>query len=59
VQAPAQQAEPQSIQKGMTTDQVEAALGKPEQKVDLGTKQIYVYKNLKVTFKDGKVSDVE
>jgi hypothetical protein len=53
------QAEPQSIEKGMTTDQVQDALGKPDKIVNLGTKQIYVYKDLKVTFLNGKVSDVQ
>jgi len=54
-----QQAEPQSIEKGMTTDQVEAAMGKPEKIVNLGMKRIYVYKDLKVTFLNGKVFDVQ
>ena len=58
-QAQPEQAEPQTIQMGMTTDQVQAALGKPDKIVNLGAKQIYVYKDLKVTFKDGKVSDVQ
>jgi hypothetical protein len=52
-------AQPQSIEKGMTPDQVEAAMGQPDKKVNLGTKQIYVYKDLKVTFINGKVSDVQ
>ena len=52
-------AEPQSIEKGMTPDQVEAAMGQPDKKVNLGSKQIYVYKDLKVTFLNGKVSDVQ
>jgi hypothetical protein len=52
-------AEPQSIEKGMTPDQVQAALGKPDKIVNLGTKQLYVYKDLKVTFINGKVSDVQ
>jgi hypothetical protein len=55
-QAPAP---PASIEKGMTPDQVEAAMGQPDKKVNLGTKQIYVYKDLKVTFINGKVSDVQ
>ncbi len=54
-----QQAEPQSIEKGMTPDQVEAAMGKPEKIVNLGAKKLYVYKDLKVTFLNGKVSDVQ
>jgi hypothetical protein len=54
-----QQAEPAEVKLGMTPDQVEAALGKPDKKVTLGPKQIYIYKDMKVTFKDGKVSDVQ
>jgi hypothetical protein len=54
-----QQAEPQTIQLGMTTDQVTAALGKPDKDVKLGAKEIYIYKDMKVTFKDGKVADVQ
>ena len=56
---PPQQAEPQTIQLGMTTDQVQAALGKPEKIFNLGAKQIYTYKDVKVTFLNGKVSDVQ
>lgn len=56
-QAPAP--EPQQIEKGQTPDQVKAALGNPDKIVNLGTKQIYVYKDLKVTFLNGKVSDVQ
>ena len=52
-------AQPQSIQVGQTMDQVLAILGEPVKKVDLGPKQIFVYKDLKVTFKDGKVADAE
>jgi hypothetical protein len=52
-------AEPVSIDKGMTPDQVEAAMGKPEKKVTLGVKQIYYYKDMKVIFMNGKVSDVQ
>jgi hypothetical protein len=53
------QPEPQTIHIGQTTDQVVSALGKPETIVDLGAKQIYKYKDLKVTFVNGKVSDVQ
>jgi hypothetical protein len=58
-QAPAQAAPPASIELGQTTDQVVAALGDPQKIVKLGTKQIYVYKDLKITFTNGKVSDVQ
>jgi hypothetical protein len=54
-----QQAEPQTIEKGMTPDQVQSALGKPDKIVNLGTKQLYIYKDMKVTFLNGKVSDVQ
>ena len=40
-------------------DQVEAAMGKPDKKVKLGVKVIYVYKDMKVIFMSGKVSDVQ
>jgi len=43
----------------MTTDQVESTLGKPDKVFNLGAKQIYVYKDVKVTFMNGKVSDVQ
>jgi hypothetical protein len=52
-------AEPVNIEKGMTPDQVEAAMGKPEKKVTLGSKVIYCYKDMKVIFLSGKVSDVQ
>jgi hypothetical protein len=52
-------AEPQTIQLGQSTDDVQAALGKPDKIVNLGPKQIWVYKDLKVTFLKGKVSDVQ
>jgi hypothetical protein len=52
-------AEPVSIEKGMSVDDVEAAMGKPDKKVTLGTKQIYYYKDMKVIFLNGKVSDVQ
>jgi hypothetical protein len=38
---------------------VKAALGQPDKIVNLGAKQIYVYKDIKVTFINGKVSDVQ
>jgi hypothetical protein len=56
---PAAQAEPQTIEKGQSTDQVQTSLGKPDKIVNLGAKQIWVYKDLKVTFLNGKVSDVQ
>jgi hypothetical protein len=40
-------------------DQVTAAMGPPKRIAKVGAKQIYFFKDLKVTFTDGKVSDVE
>jgi hypothetical protein len=54
-----QQTDPQTVEVGMTPDQVTAALGNPDKIVKLPTKQIYIYKDMKVIFKDGKVSDVQ
>jgi uncharacterized membrane protein YgcG len=54
-----QQQEPQQIGVGQTPDQVKASLGNPDKMVNLGAKQIWVYKDLKVTFMNGKVSDVQ
>ena len=51
--------EPQQIEKGQTPEQVKAALGPPEKVVNLGAKQLYVYHDIKVTFLNGKVSDVQ
>jgi len=57
---PAASAPPPSIQLvGQTPDQVQALLGQPEKILNLGKKQIFVYKDLKITFLDGKVSDVQ
>lgn len=46
------------VRLGMTPAEVEAVLGLPEAKVDLGEKVLYKYKNMTVEFHDGKVTDV-
>src|SRR5580658_6453848 len=51
-------AAPASIELGQTTDQVKTSMGEPKRIANLGTKVIYYYDGMKVTFKDGKVSDV-
>ena len=59
-QAPQQPAAPPpTIQLGQTPDEVTGALGQPEKIVNLGLKQIYYYKDMKITFVKGKVSDVQ
>jgi hypothetical protein len=57
--APAAPVAPVEIGLGQTVEQVTAALGQPKNVVDLGPKKIYVFKDMKVTFKDGKVTDVQ
>jgi hypothetical protein len=52
-------AAPVRIELGQTIDQVTAVLGQPAKMVDVGSKKIFVYKDLKITFLDGKVSDVQ
>lgn len=52
-------AQPASVELGQTTDQVTAALGAPTRIANLGPKVIYYYSGMKVTFKEGKVSDVQ
>ena len=52
-------AAPAEITLGQTIDQVTAILGTPSSIVDLGPKKIYLYKNLKVTFNNGRVTDVQ
>jgi len=44
---------------GDTIDDVVARFGQPDQTVDLGSKKIFVYRNLKITFTDGRVTDAQ
>jgi hypothetical protein len=50
---------PATIGLGQTPDQVTAAIGQPTRIVDLGAKKIYTYPDMKITFMNGKVSDVQ
>jgi hypothetical protein len=50
---------PPTIELGQTMDQVTAGFGQPLRIAKLGVKTIYYYKDMKVTFTDGKVSNVE
>jgi len=60
VSSPAAAPEPTvAIALGQTIDQVTAALGNPVTVIDLGAKKIYKYKDMKITFRAGKVTDVE
>ena len=50
---------PVTISLGQTIADVESINGKPDKVIDLGAKKIYVYKDLKITFTDGRVTDVQ
>lgn len=52
-------AAPLTIKLGQKIDEVVAIQGQPQKIVDLGNKKIYVYPDLKITFIDGQVADVE
>jgi hypothetical protein len=56
---PAPPAESQTVNLGDTPERVAAALGQPQKIVNLGNRQIYIYADLKITFENGKVSDVQ
>jgi hypothetical protein len=48
-----------TVQLGQTPEEVKAILGAPDNIIKLGPKEMFVYKNLKVVFVDGKVADVQ
>jgi hypothetical protein len=56
---PASAGGPVVISLGQSTQQVEALLGSPKSIVDLGSRKMYLYKDLKITFTEGRVSDVQ
>jgi hypothetical protein len=59
-EAPRVATTPVTLRLGMTPEQVEAAQGgQPQKVIDLGSKKIYVYSDMKITFVDGKVSDIQ
>ena len=57
--ATASAVESKTIKLGMGPDEVKKSLGNPDKIVDLGAKQIYVYKDMKVVFLNSQVSDVQ
>jgi hypothetical protein len=50
---------PVNISVGQSIDAVTAALGSPVRIIDLGAKKIYTYKDMKIIFMNGRVSDVQ
>jgi len=45
------------IQRGQTPEEVTAILGLPDTKILLGSKTIYVFRDIRIVFIDGKVAD--
>jgi hypothetical protein len=56
---PPADAPPPTIEVGQTMDQVTAGFGQPLRLAKVGVKTIFYYKDMKVTFTNGKVSNVE
>jgi hypothetical protein len=56
---PAAPAAPANIGIGQSIADVTGALGQPSKIVNLGAKKIYIYPDMKITFLNGKVSNVE
>jgi hypothetical protein len=54
-----QQTVPATVTLGQTVDQVTAAMGQPDKRFGGTGKTVYFYKDLKITFTGGKVSDVQ
>jgi hypothetical protein len=52
-------APPLTISVGQTEDEVIAAFGQPVKIAKIGVKEIFYYKDMKVTFTNGKVSNVQ
>ena len=50
---------PKIVEIGFTEEQVKEALGEPAKVLRLATKVIWVYSDIKVTFEDGAVSNLE
>ena len=48
-----------TVKLGMSADEVKQSLGNPDKIVDLGAKQVFIYKDMKIIFMEGKVSDVQ
>jgi hypothetical protein len=59
VAAPPASGAPPTIGLGQTIEEVVAVMGNPVRIADLGQKKTYFYKDMKVIFVDGKVSDVQ
>ncbi len=52
-------ADPIVVSLGQSPDQVTSEVGQPDHINKVGAKQVYVYKDMKVTFLNGKVTDIQ
>ncbi len=52
-------ADPKVIALGQSPDEVTTEFGQPDRINKVGAKQVYVYKDMKVTFLNGKVTDIQ
>jgi len=59
VVADASAVQSKTVKVGMSPDELKQSLGNPDKIVDLGAKQVFIYKDMKVILIDGKVSDVQ
>ena len=50
---------PKSIALGNTLNEVQSVMGNPIKIINLGTKVIHIYDDMKIIYDDGKVSDVK
>jgi hypothetical protein len=57
--APAASRGPTVIALGQTPEQVIAMKGQPTNKVAFPTKTVFIYPDMKITFKNGKLTDVQ
>jgi hypothetical protein len=48
-----------TVQQGQTPEEVVDILGEPEKRILLGPKTVFIYKDMKLVFKDGKLVDME
>ena len=48
-----------ALMPGLSIDQTKAIRGEPQRIVEVGNRKIYVYKDLKITFTNGRLTDIE
>lgn len=48
-----------TVSQGQTLEEVIAVLGEPEKKVLLGAKTVFIYSDMKLIFRDGRLVDME